>query len=80
MIRTTTNLGENLIITQTGKTCQIKVGSHTIDIPHSFDKMEMGVDQWTNGVLVQNAFPFLSVDHRELFLSGSVGLSFWDEE
>ena len=81
MIRTQTNLGETLIITQTGKTCQIKVGNHTIEIPHSFDRMEMGVDHWDNGVLIQNAFPFLSVDHRELFLSGSFGLSFeWDEE
>jgi len=80
MIRTQTDLGETLIITQTGRTCQIKVGNHTIEIPHSFDMMEMGVDQWDNGVLIKNAFPFLSVDHRELFLTGSVGLSFWDKK
>ncbi len=81
MIRTQTNLGETLIITQTGRTCQIKVGKHTIDIPHSYDMMEMGVDQRDCGALVQNAFPFLSADHRELFISGSFGLSFdWDEE
>jgi hypothetical protein len=37
-----------------------------------FDKVVMDFARWKGGGYVQNAFPYLSADHRELLLNGIV--------
>lgn len=38
--------------------------------PHQVTVSALGVDNYNQGVLIQDAFPYLSVDDREFLMSG----------
>lgn len=38
----------------------------------------MDIAKWQNGMLIQNALPYLTADEREMFISGTCSVC-WDE-
>lgn len=52
--------------------CQVCGDTTIIDIP------EEGFNKWRNGAFIQDAFPTLSPDERELLISGTHPKC-WDE-
>ena len=53
------------------KRCPLTNEIHTMDIPLSEEEYEASHRRWKHeGVLVQNAFPTLSVSEREFIMTG----------
>jgi len=49
------------------KECRITGDTNTMDIPVTQEQL----DAWTNGMLIQDAMPDLTADHREFLISGT---------
>jgi len=52
------------------KNCSICKVTHIIEVK------DEDFDKWTHGELIQNAFPYLNIDQRELLISGLCGHCF----
>lgn len=75
----TTKLGEVLILSQDGDKCKLKVGKVYYDLPASYEDVCAGLDRWCRGEVIQIALSFLSTDDRELFMTGSYGTAFFED-
>ena len=49
------------------KECRITGATNTMDIPVTQDQL----DDWTNGMLIQEAMPNLTAEHREFIMTGT---------
>lgn len=76
----TTKLGEVLILSQDGDKCKLKVGKVYYDLPASYDEVCAGLDRWCRGERIQIALSFLEADFRELFMTGSYGTAFFEDD
>ena len=57
-------------MTEFGVDCRICGDAHTIMAD------EKDVCHWQEGMLIQEALPYLTLDERELFISGTCGTCF----
>mgnify|MGYP003665996390 CR=1 FL=1 len=49
------------------KQCMLTGDTNTMDIPVTQDQL----DGWTNGMLIQEAMPNLTAEHREFIMTGT---------
>jgi hypothetical protein len=49
------------------KQCMLTGDTNTMDIPVTQDQL----DDWTNGMLIQEAMPNLTAEHREFIMTGT---------
>ena len=49
------------------KQCMLTGDTNTMDIPVTQDQL----DSWTNGMLIQEAMPNLTAEHREFIMTGT---------
>jgi hypothetical protein len=52
---------------QITKQCMLTGDTNTMDIPVTQDQL----DSWTNGMLIQEAMPNLTAEHREFIMTGT---------
>ena len=52
---------------QITKQCMLTGDTNTMEIDVTQDQL----DAWTNGMLIQDAMPDLTADHREFLISGT---------
>jgi hypothetical protein len=52
---------------QITKQCMLTGDTNTMDIPVTQDQL----DDWTNGMLIQEAMPNLTAEHREFIMTGT---------
>jgi len=52
---------------QITKKCMLTGDTNTMDIPVTQDQL----DDWTNGMLIQEAMPNLTAEHREFIMTGT---------
>lgn len=76
----TTKLGEVLILSEDGDKCKLKVGKTYYKLPASYDDVCAGLQRWSQGEVIQNALSFLSADDRELFMTGSFGTAYFEDD
>lgn len=43
---------------------------NSMDIPLSEEEFDRCLNNWKNGMLIQNAFPMLNADQREFIMTG----------
>ena len=62
------------------KECVICGANHTVTVPDElFNATMVGLSQWQSGeYLIQDALPFLSLDDREILISG-IGPNCWQQ-
>jgi len=67
-------------ITNDSKPCRICGQPHSVTITEElFNATMVGLSQWLSGsLLIQDALPFLSIDDREILISG-IGPKCWDK-
>ena len=67
-------------ITNDSKPCCICGKPHSVTITDElFHATMLGLSQWQSGsLLIQDALPFLSIDDREILISG-IGPKCWDK-
>ena len=49
------------------KQCMLTGDTNTMDVPVTQDQL----DDWTNGMLIQEAMPNLTAEHREFIMTGT---------
>jgi len=52
---------------QITKQCMLTGDTNTMDIPVT----QQQLDDWTNGMLIQEAMPNLTAEHREFIMTGT---------
>lgn len=60
------------------RTSQYSGRTHEMEIPLTNEEFEAATLRWESGVLIQDAFPTLSIDQREFLLTGMTPEE-WDE-
>jgi len=62
--------GELLYSKKSALVTTLKRGTKEIDVFLPFADFELAYNNWKNGMLIQNAFPTLTVNQREFILTG----------
>ncbi len=58
--------------------CQLDGKTYTMELNCTEEQLEAGVREWTRGILIQDAFPFLDAGEREFIKTGTPP-HVWDE-
>lgn len=51
--------------------CCVCLAHHVVETPYSREEFEERIKRYQNGALIQNAFPELTDNQREILLSGT---------